>query len=269
MSKISELTAQQEALIDVYRKKWQATSYSTQAINLEKASVAVEAVHRHLLRTEEFEIYFLDSPLAIFNLNFLDYILHNVDLLNPKKLNNIIRRVENKLIKSLFNHRFNVNIIYKLIEIVGKQLDIQLWNELYKQFYFRSALNIIYNNRRDFIKTSPILQSAKPNQQRRLEGLWLYLNSGEIQPDSYSHICSLLDYCISELKCDTDRELWEILKTFVVECGWTFMFQDFCFICQRPCKILVNEQNRPYAENEPTIEFSDGFRVFARKGIDI
>ncbi|MEH1794147.1 MULTISPECIES: DUF6745 domain-containing protein [unclassified Nostoc] len=50
-------------------------------------------------------------------------------------------------------------------------------------------------------------------------------------------------------------------------CGWTFFFQDFCFTCQRPHKVLLDEQNRPHAENESAIEFLDGFSVFAKNGM--
>ncbi|WP_442948235.1 DUF6745 domain-containing protein [Nostoc sp.] len=63
-----------------------------------------------------------------------------------------------------------------------------------------------------------------------------------------------------------EEDLWNTLRTYVSECGWTFFFKDFCFTCQRPHKVLLDEQNRPHAENESAIEFLDGFSVFAKNG---
>ncbi|WP_442946427.1 MULTISPECIES: DUF6745 domain-containing protein [unclassified Nostoc] len=63
-----------------------------------------------------------------------------------------------------------------------------------------------------------------------------------------------------------EEDLWNTLRAYVSECGWTFFFQDFCFTCQRPQKVLLDEQNRPHAENESAIEFLDGFSVFAKNG---
>lgn len=149
MSKISELTEQQETSIDMYREKWRKIAFSTQSIEPEKAPLAVEAVHRKLLRTEEFELYFFDSPLAIGKLEFLSYIYPTANLLNPKKLDNIIRKAGNQLIKSLLRHQFSRCISSPLLNLIGNQMDIQLWHYLYQRFSLRAFDELIYTSIRD------------------------------------------------------------------------------------------------------------------------
>lgn len=266
MRQISELTPYQEALLCEYKRKWQLASLSTQPIDTQKATQAIKAVYKQISTLEELDIYFFDSPFGIANLSFINCVYPHENWCNTRKLNNLIRQLEKQLLKQGFvSNNFSRTIVFPLIETVARQLDINLWNYLQKQLGFWSIIHsLIPVNLRDSEKSSPIWKSAKSNQQRRLEGLWRFLASGLVAPDTECSICCVLDYCISELQCCPEDNLWHILKTFVTECGWTFFFQDFCFTCNRPFKVLVNEQGQPLCENEALIEFSDGFSVFTK-----
>lgn len=271
MQLISELTPHQEALLCEYKRKWQLAALSTQVIDTQKATQAIKAVYKQISSVEEFDIYFFDSPFGIANLSFINCVYPHEDWCNPRKLNNLIRQLEKQLLKKgLFSNTFHRYIVSPLIETVGRQLDIHLWNYLQKQLGFWSIIHsLIPVNLRDSEKSSPIWKSAKSNQQRRLEGLWRFLASGLVVPDAECSVCCLLDYCISELQCFPEDNLWHILKTFVNDCGWTFFFQDFCFTCNRPYKVMLNEKGQPLSENEAVIEFLDGFRVFTKHDISL
>ncbi|MBE8987513.1 hypothetical protein [Nostoc sp. LEGE 12450] len=268
MSKIFELTGQQKALIADYQMKWYLIAISTQPVDKAKAFSAIEAVYKKISNAEIPDIYYFESPRSVANLSFINHIHPAANLSNQRKLNNIIRKVKNQLIKHGFlRDSFHRHIVSPLIEIVGQQFDIELWNILQKQLTFWSPLNnLIPVSLRGTEKSSLIWKSGKPNQQREIEQFWFYLAAGLASPDTQYSICGLLDFCISELGCFIAEDLWNTLRTFVSECGWTFFFQDFCFTCQRPYKVLLDEQNRPHAENEAAIEFLDGFRIFANNG---
>ncbi|AVH64689.1 hypothetical protein [Nostoc sp. 'Peltigera membranacea cyanobiont' N6] len=267
MSKIFELTGQQKALIADYRMKWYLIAISTQPVDKAKAFSAIKAVYKKISNAEIPDIYYFESPLSVANLSFISHIYPVANLSNQRKLNNIIRKVKHQLIKrGLFRNSFHRHIIYPLIEIVGQQFDIELWKVLHKQLTFLSPLTLIHLSLRDSEKSSLIWKSGKPNQQREIEQLWFYLATGLVSPDAECSICGLLDFCTSELGCFIEEDLWNTLRAYVSECGWTFFFQDFCFTCQRPQKVLLDEQNRPHAENESAIEFLDGFSVFAKNG---
>jgi hypothetical protein len=42
---------------------------------------------------------------------------------------------------------------------------------------------------------------------------------------------------------------------------------DRCWICERPTKLLLDSENRLHAEDEPAIEYADGFNVWAHHGV--
>jgi hypothetical protein len=256
MQQVSKLTTQQEALLPEYKRKWQLIELSTQAIDQQKAVQTIELIYRQISKVEEFDIYFFDSPACVANLSFLNKIYPAENWCNPKKLNNLIKRVENQLLRKLF----------------GKDMYRQIvWHYLDKELRFWSPLdNLISSNLADKEKLSPIWQSAKPNQRRRLEGMWMFLaGSGLVTPGGKCSICCILDYCISVLHCVPDEHLWHLLTEFVTDLGWTFFFQDFCFACNRPHVIFLDAQNKPHSENEAAIQFLDGFEIFAEHGNSI
>lgn len=270
MQKISKLTACQEALLDEYKRKWQSIALSTQPIEKQKATQSIESVYKQISKTEEFEIYFFDSPLSLGDLSFLTTLYPNENWCNSQKLSNLIRRVDNQLLRRLVGSNVFRNIAIPLIEVIGNQIDMLLWHYLEEKLHFWSPFgNLIAMNLKDKEQASPIWKSAKPNQKERLTNLWFYLGSGLVNTDSKCSLCCLLDFCISELNCTPDEHLWQLLQSFVNNCGWTFFFQDFCFACDRPFKIILDEENRPHSENEAAIQFSDGFSIFAKHGESI
>ena len=269
MQQTTELTAHQKTLLPEYKIKWQLSALSSEPINKQKATKAIEAVYQHLYQTKDFDIYFFDSPAGVANLSFLTRLYPNENWTNPKKLNNLIRRIENQLTRKLFSHDFWQHISSPLIETVARQLDIELWHSLDRELSFWSPLNInnlITANLKDKEKSSPIWKSAKPNQKERLKNLWfLLVNQSLITPDGLCSLCCILDFCISELKCIPEEQIWQILTEFVENCGWTYFYQDFCFTCERPSKIILDDKNRPLSENEAAIVYLDGFNIFVEQ----
>ncbi|MEO0842854.1 MAG: DUF6745 domain-containing protein [Cyanobacteria bacterium J06643_5] len=78
--------------------------------------------------------------------------------------------------------------------------------------------------------------------------------------------CILIDYAISELNYSYNPQKWSALKGLVKHCGCIFTVDNLCIICERPTKILVNEDNQIHAEGETAIEFADGFVAYAYNG---
>ncbi|MBE9042389.1 hypothetical protein IQ235_16575 [Oscillatoriales cyanobacterium LEGE 11467] len=264
--KISELTPQQEAQLDAYKRKWQQVALSTTPIDKQNVKQAIEAIYEKTV-SHELEIYFFDSPEKVANLSFLTRVYPQENWSNPKKLNNLIRQVEKDLSKKILLPRtLFENIQNPLLEAITRQLDIELWHHLERRLSFQSPIStVIHQELRGKEKLSPIWKLAKPAQKKRLEGLWRFLSLANLQKPGYlCSRCCIFDYCINELKCSVPEKPWQILTTFVAECGWTFFFYDFCFTCDRPCKLILDEQNKPHSENEAAIQFSDGFHAFAQ-----
>jgi hypothetical protein len=207
MSQVIELTAKQESLLEEYKIKWQTIVLSTNPIDRNKATQAIKTIYKQVKSFEYFNMYFFDSPLGVANLSFLEEIYPTENWGNSRKHNNLIRRVQDRLIRRSIPNDFFRDVILKLIEIVGKQIDIQLWHYLEKKLHFWSPLGSIFRYLRDAEKSSLIWKSAKPNNQMKVEHLWRFLANGLETPDSMASLCSKLDYCISELQCIPDENL--------------------------------------------------------------
>ena len=65
--------------------------------------------------------------------------------------------------------------------------------------------------------------------------------------------------------CDSNK--WQALENFVKNCGWVFGFNNVCLICDRPTKILLDENRQLHAEGETALEYIDGSGYYAYHGV--
>ena len=78
--------------------------------------------------------------------------------------------------------------------------------------------------------------------------------------------CILIDYAISVLNYPHNPQKWSALQGLAKYCGWIFGINNLCIICERPTKILVNEDTQLHGEGETAIEYADGFIAHAYNG---
>jgi hypothetical protein len=74
---------------------------------------------------------------------------------------------------------------------------------------------------------------------------------------------ALTDFVHSVMNNSYTSQKWSVLQELVRECGWIFATEDICIICDRPTKILLDEDNRLHAEAKPALEFADRFVAYA------
>ena len=89
---------------------------------------------------------------------------------------------------------------------------------------------------------------------------------GGIQPDSVCSEMAALDFCVSELKCDDDSEIWQTFQSIVNNCWWIASYQELCVVCDRPSILTFDEQHKLHGEDKPAIQFVDGYSVYACHG---
>ena len=75
--------------------------------------------------------------------------------------------------------------------------------------------------------------------------------------------CTWLDFAFAVLNYPHNSQQWTALQGLVKYCGEIFAVDDFCIVCERPTKIIVNENNQIHGEGEAALEFADGFTVYA------
>lgn len=69
---ITTLTPDQEALIRVYRKKWHTIAHSTQPINRQKATEAIQLAY-NLMGDPNPEIVFVKAPMQLLTLYLVSF----------------------------------------------------------------------------------------------------------------------------------------------------------------------------------------------------
>ncbi|TYQ31140.1 SMI1/KNR4 family protein [Pseudanabaena sp. UWO310] len=74
------------------------------------------------------------------------------------------------------------------------------------------------------------------------------------------------DFSISVLGCDCDLEWWQSSVDIMQNCGYVYPFENICYVCDRPSKILFDENGLAHALGEPAIEYRDGFKIFVCHG---
>ncbi len=105
-----------------------------------------------------------------------------------------------------------------------------------------------------------IIPGLSPSEQKFL------LENPPVITSSCTISCIWLDFAISVLNYPHKSQKWSALQGLVKHCGWIFGINNLCIICERPTKILVNEDNQIHGEGETAIQFADGYSLYAYNG---
>jgi hypothetical protein len=263
---IIKLTSKQEESIISYQQKWRAISLSTERINRERVLAVLEDVYN--LYPEGFtmpEVIFFDSPYAAFsaelrlttaNFNGLsdDEIINQVASLQiicgeGQPRTDLWWDLHSELNSSGMNPQISQHIWEvldeNLTDKVGRKIHEQLWKLLWDWLCDR------------------LISELKdcPDAFGRFYDNFIY-------PDSeWAIYAGLFDYCINELGCKHEQEQWQVYRDLCTECGWWFIpMPTHYVICDRPTKLLLDDDGKLHADEETAIQFTDGFGLYARHG---
>ncbi|MEM7595236.1 MAG: DUF6745 domain-containing protein [Cyanobacteria bacterium P01_A01_bin.83] len=95
---------------------------------------------------------------------------------------------------------------------------------------------------------------------------WVLHAISQFQNQSLACTASWLDFCFSALNLPYNQKKWQAFLDLVRECGWILAYNDVCFICDRPRKLLFDSNNLLHSETEAAIQFSDGFDIWVNHG---
>jgi hypothetical protein len=88
------------------------------------------------------------------------------------------------------------------------------------------------------------------------------VNDGCIDCSALAFASARMDYCMSVLGFEADSR-WAVLQSLVSNLGSIlFPYEDFCVVCDRPCVLSLDNQQRLHAGTQPAIEFADGFGIY-------
>ena len=81
--------------------------------------------------------------------------------------------------------------------------------------------------------------------------------------------CTWSDFAFSVLNFAHRAKKWAALQGLVKHCGWIFAVDNLCIVCDRPTRILVDDDNQLHGEGEPALQFADGSVAYAYHGVPL
>lgn len=232
---IREIESEQQALISVYQDKWKAIARSTNRINRVEAAKRIKLAYA-ALEQEEPEIYFFDSPNAALNSAQGQLWEGLRSQLETTEWSCILEDLANVVMDE----------IVVLIDLLWNHLWADLWNQFWSQLSS------------ELVEQLGLMQGATYREVPPYREC--------IEVENWACYGSYFDFCISVLGCEPDRKNWEIFQSFASEFYWIYPYRGVCLVCDRPTKILVDDEDHIHAEDEPAIQFADGFSIYAHHG---
>ncbi|BBD62106.1 hypothetical protein NIES2109_49440 [Nostoc sp. HK-01] len=109
----------------------------------------------------------------------------------------------------------------------------------------------------------------KHNQSELVWQLWSKKISFQtISPFDWMYTSATFDFFISELDCYYNPEIYQVIEQVVLASGIIFLFDQYCFVCDRPTTLSLDSEHRLHAEDKPAIQFADGFSIYSSHGVN-
>jgi hypothetical protein len=268
---IEQLTAQQQALIPVYREKWRKIALSTEPIDREKAVESVRFAYA-ALGYKEPQIIICDSPRAAFDRIFIP-IFETCQ--ESPSWRNISQEITTVLGRDLTYKMLAQMVTRKeeffLFDMLNAEVYIFLRDQLLD--YFNLLLGLAFGSLErsiDYGKRQ-INVSYKWHERWREFDRFARHQYHDINKYFFASIYrgALSDFYISVLNGDRDPVKWRAFQLLVAHCGWIYPFKNTCIICDRPRILSFDSQHRLHAEGGPAIQFADGYSLYAYHGFTL
>lgn len=253
-SVITELTEEQEIVLRSYIEKWKAIALLTKPIKREKATAVIENAYKASNYSEP-EVIFFGSPFAAIN-----------------------KTMESKFETRLgcdISDKFSRRVYEHLLNLIKRQLAQSFFYELLDQILYPQYPNHLNlkNNPLEFnfpmgiedcveTQIKKDLDRLKTIDLDRVEDFLL----GLMRLPGWSIWGCMFDFCISELDLQHDRFQWQVMQELIQHCDFVLMFENVCLICDRPNKLLLDNQNQLHGEWEHALRFPDGYGVYGYHG---
>src|SRR3990167_781108 len=68
------------------------------------------------------------------------------------------------------------------------------------------------------------------------------------------------------LPTDNNFKIFNIWYDLACSCGWCYTFENMVFVCEKPLKLFLNQQDRLHMDGGMAIEYSDGYGLWVLNG---
>lgn len=239
--KITQLTSEQEALIPVYREKWQQISLTTKKLDRDcapgRCCDRVAEIIKNAYLVSNFsvpKILFYGHPLAaiqdiIYRENFRDYLGTSI---KSKFSNRVIRHLESG-IKQQLNESLFLGLKNK---IQFPKFPYYSTQECPQSSYFPDSIS-------NYVE-SQLISDLKKFDFNLEYGDILYFTNHLTIPKQWSVLGCMFDFCISVLKLNHDRKKWFAIQQLIQHSSLLFKYKNVCLVCDRAIGRSPREADR-------------------------
>jgi uncharacterized protein YjbI with pentapeptide repeats len=226
LNSIEELSKAQKDELLKYKRKWKKVTISIDKLNHENIVKLINSLYT-MIEEEPPEVTFCSSPYAAVK-QIGDQLLYPLASKRIVPLFSGIREQINKQVSD--------DIVNHISDQVSDQLSIQINDKIIFEL----------NRRLDNISENKLFGTVYRG----------------FHPERWINDASLIDFCLTVLKCKYEVETWNLFSQIIKDCTWLFPYRGKCFVCERPVKLLLNTRGKLKKGSEPIIQFSDAFNVY-------
>ena len=252
---VAELTDEQEALIPEYREKWRSIENQVESVDRAKVVDTINAAYS-ISGYSEPEILLYGNPLiAIQQITrikrFKSYLGRDVRTKFSKR---ILDHIQHSLIQQL-DHNFFIKLQNR---ITHAEFPYYSTYDKLQPCYFPCSVTTCLEHQlvADLEKASPELELRDIS----------YFTSYVSRPAQWAAWACMFDFCTSVFKCHYDKNKWQVIRQLIQNCGFLFQYENVCVACDRPSKLSFDDKNFLHADEEPALQFADGYGIYANHG---
>ncbi|MEH1933309.1 MAG: DUF6745 domain-containing protein [Nostoc sp.] len=264
---ITKFTPQQQELIASYQRKWRAISLSTERIDRKRLLAVLEEVYSLYPEGGTMpEVIFFESPYAAFSAELILATANFNGLTDDEIINEVASlqtlRGEGQVRTDLW---FNLHTYLSPNIGLNPQINQELWEVLTKNLVDEVGMTI--HEQLWKILWNWLTERLWSELKDTPDAYYRFYNNFIDRDSEWASYAGLFDFCINELSYQHEQEEWNVYQAVCSECGWWFLPSPRHYIiCDRPTKLLLDDQGKLHADEEPAIQFADGFGVYARHG---
>jgi hypothetical protein len=230
-------------------------AYSTAPLDRDREIAAINAAYR-LSKYPEPEILFYDNPLKA---------IQSLARVGERPHDYLGRDLTIKFLKRVFDHLSN---------IINRQITFDLRSKLIDRMryidppYYWTENNPIISSfpfESNCLREQLTIDLDKFNPELEYQYTSEFTNS-ITRTAMWSVNACVIDFCISVLKLEYDRQRWDAIQQLIQHCGFLIRFERVCIACPRPAKMLFDNNKQLHRDRESALEFPDGYSAYAYHG---
>ena len=251
---VAELSFQQKEAIIEYEEEWRslANEIQTKPIDKDKVSNIVKKLYSSLNLPKPTIVFFSNPYKAI------DYFI------DDEQFKNILgKQIDSKIRRQIYEHN---NIL------INRQITDSLHTKLINQILFYNYPQVEQEKLERYfswdyamiIREQLVFDFQKLDKLKSRCSDIAYFTNSIIRPLNTIADACILDFCISKLNLQHDKQKWKLLQDIILHCSLSFTFQNYCLLCERPKNIILE---LGMDSKKAVIEYADNYDIFVNYDI--